>query len=65
MTEDRAPRLLTVEEAAELAGVSRSRAYELIARGAWRSTKIGATRRVERASVEAWIDDVLERGDAG
>jgi len=48
--------LLRPAETAEAIGVSRSRAYELIAAGEIPSIKIGASVRVPIAALRAWID---------
>lgn len=51
-----APRLLLrPEEGADALGVSRARIYELIAEGRIRSIKIGRSRRIPVAELNAWI----------
>lgn len=52
----RGPLLLRVPEAAALLGISRSKAYELIAAGVLPSLHLGASVRVPRASLLDWID---------
>jgi excisionase family DNA binding protein len=51
--------LLTVEQAAAYAAISRSRMYELVAQGTIPSVKIGKSRRVPRAAVESWVAQML------
>jgi excisionase family DNA binding protein len=53
MTEERL--LYRPEEAAQVLGLSRARLYELMARGEVRSVKIGASRRVPLADLEAFV----------
>ena len=48
--------LLRPVEAAEVIGVSRSKAYELISRGEIPSIKVGGCVRVPVAALRAWID---------
>lgn len=48
--------LIRVEEAANLATISRARAYELVASGEWPSLTIGRSRRIPLADLQAWID---------
>jgi len=48
--------LLKPAEAAEAMGVSRSRAYELIADGSIPSIKLGASVRVPLQTLREWID---------
>jgi excisionase family DNA binding protein len=50
------PLLLTVPGAARLLSVSRDYVYSLMRRGDLPSVKIGRTRRIKRADVEAWLD---------
>lgn len=57
--------LLRPAEAAELIGVSRARAYELIAQGEIPSIKLGASIRVPMRALHAWIDQQLEKAAAG
>jgi excisionase family DNA binding protein len=47
--------LLTPEQAAELLSISRSKLYELIARGELDSVRIGASRRVPTAALEDFV----------
>jgi excisionase family DNA binding protein len=47
--------LLRVDEAAELASVSRTTGYELVASGQWPSITIGRARRVPLDGLRAWI----------
>jgi excisionase family DNA binding protein len=47
--------LLRVVEAAEALGVSRAKAYELIASGEIPSVKLGGCVRVPLAALEVWI----------
>jgi excisionase family DNA binding protein len=47
--------LLTVEEAAALLRIGRSRVYDLIASGEIESVKIGGSRRVPRDAAEAYV----------
>ncbi len=47
--------LLTPEEAAQVLGVSRSKMYELIARRAVKSVKIGSLRRVPKSALEDYV----------
>ena len=51
--------LLKPAEAAEVIGVSRSRAYELIGSGQIPSIRIGGSVRVPVAALRAWIDERL------
>ncbi len=46
-------------EAADAIGVSRARAYELIAAGVIPSIRIGSSIRVPVAALQAWIDRQL------
>jgi len=56
----RAPRLLLrPEEGAEAIGVSRAKFYELMSRGEIRSIKVGRSRRVPLAELNAWIASTL------
>jgi excisionase family DNA binding protein len=55
--------MLRPAEAADAIGVSRSKAYELIAEGTIPSVKLGGCVRVPVAALQAWIDRQLaERG---
>jgi excisionase family DNA binding protein len=58
--------LLRPTEAAEVMGVSRAKAYELIASGVLPSVLVGSSRRVPVDALRAWIDRQLaERRDLG
>ncbi len=48
--------LLRVAEAAELASVSRTKAYELLACGEWPSVRVGTAVRVPLAGLRAWVE---------
>ena len=49
------PFLLKINEAARLASVGRSKAYELAANGSWPAIKIGRSLRIPRAGLLNWI----------
>lgn len=55
-----APLLVTVEEAARRLSIGRTAAYLLVLQGELQSVKIGRTRRVVVASLEAYIQRLLE-----
>jgi excisionase family DNA binding protein len=54
------PRLLRVEEAAQLLGIGRSLAYDLIRTGRLRSIKIGSRRLIPLAAIDEAISALLE-----
>lgn len=56
--------LLRVEEAADLLGLSRTRVFELIGAGQLESVKVGGSRRVPRAAVEAFVAGLQWEGTA-
>jgi excisionase family DNA binding protein len=57
--------MLRPTEAADAIGVSRSKAYELIARGDIPSVKVGGCVRVPVKALNAWIERQLtERAEA-
>lgn len=49
-------RLITVVEAAEIIGLSRTKVYELLAEGDLPSIRIGRTRRIDVTDLDAFID---------
>lgn len=49
------PLLMTVTEAAALVGISRARLYELLASGQVPSIKLGRSRRIALADLEAFV----------
>jgi len=51
--------LLTVEEAADVVGLSRSKVYELLAAGRVASVQIGRARRVPKKSLEDFVDGLI------
>lgn len=55
-----APLLVTVEEAARRLSIGRTAAYLLVLQGELQSVKIGRTRRVVVASLEAYIQRLLD-----
>ena len=48
--------LLTVQEVADLVGLSRSKVYELLAAGQIASVRIGRSRRVSRKAVAQFVE---------
>jgi len=57
--------MLRPAEAADAIGVSRSKAYELIANGAIPSVKLGGCVRVPVAALQEWINrHVVDRAEA-
>ncbi len=48
--------LLRVSEAAEMAGISRSLAYDLVKTGEWPSVRIRGVVRVPVDALERWIE---------
>ena len=50
------PLLLSVRESCPVIGVSRSRMFELIARGELESVKIGRRRLVPREAIDTYIE---------
>ena len=52
--------LLRVGEAAELTGIGRSKAYELVASGVWPSVKIGRSVRVPAAELRDWVQKRIQ-----
>ncbi len=55
------PLLLRVEEAAEALGLSRSKVYDLIARGEIPSVRVGTSVRVNSRALDAWLKALAER----
>lgn len=51
--------LLTVNEAAQALRLSRSQVYNLVNRGELQTVKIGSSRRVPMAALQAYIDRLL------
>ncbi len=58
------PMLVTVEEAARRLSIGRTAAYMLVLSGELQSVKIGRTRRVVVASLEAYIQRLLREEGA-
>lgn len=52
--------LLTVEEAAQVLSIGRTRAYALIASGALKSVPIGRSRRVPADALREYVRHLLE-----
>ncbi|GAB2828965.1 hypothetical protein GCM10027176_36450 [Actinoallomurus bryophytorum] len=52
--------LLTVPEAAEALGISRSKLYELIKAGAVASLRIDGSRRVPYRALTSYVDQLME-----
>ena len=52
--------LLRVAEAAELTGIGRSQAYELVASGVWPRVKIGRSVRVPVAELREWVQKRIQ-----
>lgn len=57
--------LLRVPEAAELTGLGKSKAYELVASGEWPSVTIGRSIRVPLAGLRAWVAEQERRCGRG
>jgi excisionase family DNA binding protein len=58
--------LLTPTEAAQALGVGRTKLYELLGSGALASVWIGASRRIPRTAVDAFVAELTaRRGRAG
>ena len=52
--------LCTVDEAGELLSIGRTSIYELMKSGRLRSVKVGSRRLIPRASLEAFVNELLE-----
>ena len=57
------PVLLTLEEAAELLRIGRTRMFALVGRGEIRSVRIGGSRRVPVVAVEEYVEALLAAGE--
>ena len=57
--------LMTVEAAADYAGMSQSRMYEMVTADKIKSLKIGKSRRIPRAAVKDYVNDLVAAQDGG
>ena len=57
--------LVRVAEAAEMTGVGRATAYELVAKGEWPSVSIGRSVRIPLADLREWIEARKRPGTVG
>ena len=58
--------LLTVNEAAALLGIKRTKLYELLAAGVLPSVRIGSARRIPASAVGSYVDSLLRsEADSG
>jgi excisionase family DNA binding protein len=57
------PHLLTIVDAAQHLGISRSKVYELLAAGELPSVRIGRTRRIAVTALEEFIAAHTDHGD--
>lgn len=55
-------RLVTIPAAAQLLGVSRSKLYELLGEGALPTVRIGRSRRITIADLEAFVQRCRDLG---
>ncbi len=55
-------RLVTIPAAAQLLGVSRSKLYELLGEGALPTVRIGRSRRIAIADLEAFVQRCRDLG---
>lgn len=55
-----APLLMTVEEAADLLRLGRTRMYELVMSGQIVSVKVGRRRLIPRKSLEDFVDGLID-----
>lgn len=59
------PVLLRVSEAARIAAVGRSRAYEFAATGVWPVRKIGRSIRIPYSGLMEWIESLEQSQNEG
>ena len=52
--------LLTVREAADVLGISRTAIYLLLQRGEIPSVKIGRSRRIKRKDIESYVNRLVD-----
>ena len=57
--------LLRVEEAARRLGLSRSKTYQMVARGELPSVSIGRSRRVRDTDLERWVEELRGGPNSG
>lgn len=53
--------LLRVPEAAEIAGIGRSKAYEMVHTGEWLGIRIGRCIRIHATWLRDWVDQQLAK----
>ncbi len=56
-------RLLRVDEAAKILGISRAHLYTRVSSGALKSVRIGASRRISEKSLNAFIEHLEAAND--
>lgn len=50
------PKTYRVEEIAQILGISKSSAYQLVRQGAFKTVRIGTAIRISRKSFDEWLD---------
>jgi excisionase family DNA binding protein len=57
--------LLTIEDAASCLAISRAHAYRLVQRGELPTIRLGRSRRVSRAALEAYVERLAREQEGG
>nr|WP_070959812.1 helix-turn-helix domain-containing protein [Hyphomonas sp. Mor2] len=58
------PLAVSPADGAKLAGIGRTKLYELLAQNQIPSFKIGSRRLIKISDIEAWLDSALKRGSS-